>query len=78
MQLSGFLLILAAALLLLFPADALAYIDPGTGSLAYQMALALLLGLSLVFRRTWQKALLVIGRFFRRGPRTPPDTPSAQ
>jgi hypothetical protein len=64
-------------LLLLFPADALAYIDPGTGSLAYQMALALLLGVGLILRRTWYKAIVFIGRLLRRGDRPPgPPPPS--
>lgn len=44
-------LILTAALLLLSERAASAYIDPGTGSLLYQTALAFVLGLGLVLRR---------------------------
>lgn len=43
--------ILAAALLLIGEQPALAYVDPGTGSLLYQTALTIILGLGLTFRR---------------------------
>lgn len=42
---------LAVALLLLGERSAFAYVDPGTGSLIYQTALTIVLGLGLVFRR---------------------------
>ena len=45
------ILLLATLLLLIGEGDALAYVDPGTGSLLYQTALTLILGFSLVFRR---------------------------
>lgn len=47
-------LIALAALLLLLIAErpAYAYIDPGTGSLIYQTALTVLLGLGFVLRRS--------------------------
>jgi len=63
------------ALLVLFPTDAFAYIDPGTGSLAYQMALALLLGLGVVLRHAWRKPLELIKRLRAPGPGTPPGSP---
>jgi hypothetical protein len=62
------------ALLVLFPTDAFAYIDPGTGSLAYQIALALLLGLGVVLRHAWRKPLELIKRLRTPGPGTPPDS----
>lgn len=43
--------ILAVGLLLLSEQPAFAYVDPGTGALLYQTALALVLGLGLVLRR---------------------------
>ena len=43
--------ILTAAIVLLGERDAFAYVDPGTGSLLYQTALTIVLGLGLVFRR---------------------------
>ncbi len=49
------------AAFLLTPKDALAYIDPGTGSLAYQTILAIFLGACFVFRHTISK----IARAFR-------------
>lgn len=42
-------------LLLLFPQDAWAYVDPGTGSMAYQVLLAGLLAAGFLFRRVWAK-----------------------
>lgn len=45
------ILLLTAAVFLLGERAALAYVDPGTGSLLYQTALTIVLGLGLVFRR---------------------------
>jgi hypothetical protein len=45
------ILLLTAAIFLLGERAALAYVDPGTGSLLYQTALTIVLGLGLVFRR---------------------------
>jgi hypothetical protein len=57
-------LLAAAALLLVLVAEqpAYAYIDPGAGSLIYQTALTVLLGLGFMMRRSRES----IGRFFRR------------
>jgi hypothetical protein len=54
----------AAAVLMLFIAEqpAQAYIDPGTGSLIYQTALTVLLGLGFMLRRS----RVSISRFFKR------------
>ena len=43
--------LLVIALFLLAEGTASAYVDPGTGSLVYQTALTILLGVGLVFRR---------------------------
>ena len=57
-----FLFVFAVALILLISErPAHAYIDPGSGSLIYQTALAALLGAGFFFRRT----LASIGRLFR-------------
>ena len=42
---------LAVVLFLIGERTAFAYVDPGTGSLLYQTALTMVLGLGLVFRR---------------------------
>jgi hypothetical protein len=62
-------LLAIAALLMLLIAErpAFAYIDPGTGSLIYQTALTVLLGLGFVLRRSRAS----IARFVKRlGGRT--------
>ena len=56
-------------LLLIAERPALAYIDPGSGSLIYQTVLTVLLGAGFVFRR----AFASIGRLFRRGGDAPPE-----
>ncbi len=48
-------------LLLIAERPALAYIDPGSGSLIYQTLLTVLLGAGFLFRRTFAS----IGRLFR-------------
>ena len=53
---------IAGALFLLGELPAYAYIDPGAGSLIYQKALSLLLGLGLVLRQSRH----TIARFVRR------------
>jgi len=53
---------LAAVLVLIGERPALAYVDPGTGSLLYQTALTMVLGLGLVFRRV----RVSIAEFVRR------------
>jgi hypothetical protein len=57
------LLAAAAALLILIgERPAFAYVDPGTGSLIYQTALTLLLGIGVVLRRSRAS----LARFVRR------------
>ena len=62
MMLNKTLLATAVWLLLLAERPAYAYIDPGTGSLIYQTALTLLLGLGFMLRRSRAS----ISRFVRR------------
>jgi len=60
---------LAAAVgIVLIPADAHAYIDPGTGSLIYQTALAILIGVGVYFRHVWGRLARTIGAIFRSKP----------
>ena len=67
------------ALFALVPRDAFAYIDPGTGSLIYQTALAAMLGAGILFRRVWIKLGSAVLRFFRRDTtRTPQDSQPPQ
>ena len=54
--------VLAALLFLIGERAAFAYVDPGTGSLLYQTALTIVLGLGLVFRRV----RVSIGQFVKR------------
>jgi hypothetical protein len=63
MRLDKTLLAVAAALMLLVAErPAYAYIDPGTGSLIYQTALSVLLGLGFMLRRS----RVSIARFFKK------------
>lgn len=48
-------LALAALISLLFPTDALAYIDPGSGSLIFQTLIAALAGIAYAVRVYWAK-----------------------
>ena len=45
----------AAGLLLMTPMDAWAYIDPGSGSMAYQVLLAGGLAAGFLFRKVWAR-----------------------
>lgn len=54
---------LAVAILFVTPSDAWAYIDPGTGSYLFQIAVAGLLGAAYTLRRYWHAlASMVRGR----------------
>jgi hypothetical protein len=63
------MLLVAAALLMLGIAErpAFAYIDPGTGSLIYQTALTVLLGLGFVLRRSRASITQFVKRVSGRG-----------
>lgn len=61
----------------LLPANAHAYLDPGTGSLIYQTVLALALGVGFVFRRFWARiARAAVGVLKRRSRPASGDGPS--
>ena len=55
-------------LCLVFPSSAYAYIDPGTGSLIFQMLLAGLIGILFAIKVYWRKIKAFLGnRFSKRG-----------
>lgn len=58
---------LLAVVTLLFPRDAFAYLDPGSGSLIFQTIVAMLAGIAYGVRVYWGR---IVGLFSRR---TPPD-----
>lgn len=64
-----------AAIALLLPARAEAYIDPGSGSFLIQMLLAGLLAAGMTIKLYWRKLKSFIGRTFnsKQGPSEPND-----
>lgn len=62
-------LLLALLVLIVFPRDAHAYIDPGTGSLAWQLILSTVLGGTFYARRTIRIAWQSLARRVRAGPK---------
>ncbi len=66
-RLTAKLVLLFAAIALVFPARAHAYIDPGTGSYVLQIAIAGLLAASYAVKVYWRKILDAIRSPFRRG-----------
>jgi hypothetical protein len=63
-------------LLLMTPVDALAYVDPGTGSYVFQLVIAGGLAAIYTVRRYWQSLMTAV-RALARGARQPgpPDAP---
>ena len=63
-------------LLLLYPLDAFAYLDPGTGSVLLQVLLAMVAGVAVVVRIFWGSVL----RFWAliRGRSSPTPKPAAK
>ena len=59
-------IIIAAILNLVFTDNAYAYIDPGTGSYVFQMAVATLLGASFALKTYWQKITIHIKKLFQK------------
>lgn len=53
-------------LVLIAPGRAYAYLDPGTGSYVFQLALALFLGALFTGKLWWQKVKTFVQRLFRR------------
>jgi amino acid permease len=66
------LFLFVMVLLLLLPTPVFAYIDPGAGSMAYQVLLAGVMALSFTFRRSLSRLAAAI-RHWRQSP--PPGTP---
>ena len=60
--------LLLASPLLLFPREAHAYLDPGSGSLIVQALVAAFFALSLAIKAYWRKIKLFVGGFFLTGP----------
>jgi hypothetical protein len=57
----------AALLLALAAGDACAYLDPGTGSYAFQMAVALLLGIFFTVKTFFGNIKKILLDIFRKG-----------
>ncbi len=51
----------------------LTYLDPGSGSLLLQLALAALLGVAVLVRAFWSKIKAFFARLFGRGGKEPED-----
>ena len=66
-RISRTVLLLAAALLL-FPREAHAYLDPGSGSLIVQALVAAFFALSLAIKIYWRKIKLFVGGSLFTGP----------
>lgn len=60
------LIVITTFLNWLFTYQALAYVDPGTGSYIFQMALASILGASFVLKTYWQKICAFFIRLFNK------------
>ncbi len=61
-----------AALLWIFPGEAAAYLDPGSGSYMIQVLIGLLAGLMFALRSTLARGIEWIKDIFRRTPRKKP------
>jgi hypothetical protein len=58
---------IAVMLVVIWERPAFAYVDPGTGSLLYQTALTIVLGLGLTFRRVRASIAQFVKRLGGRG-----------
>lgn len=63
----AYVLVLSGSLMLA-PSRSYAYLDPGTGSYVFQLALALLLGALFTTKLWWQKVRTFLRRVFRKEP----------
>lgn len=61
--------ILAVGLVAVTPTDAVAYVDPGTGSYLFQLATAGLLAAAFTIRRYWESMKLMLRGQTIRGSR---------
>jgi len=59
-------LILFAFLILIFPQRALAYIDPGTGSIIIQFLIGIAFGVIALIKVFWRKIGINVQKLFRR------------
>ena len=57
-------ILLALLATALIPQPALAYIDPGTGSLIFQFAAASLLGLLFMLKTYWLRIKIAVGKYW--------------
>jgi len=62
-------LLALAALVLLLPTDAHAYLDPGTGSYVLQMIIAGLLGAAFAVKLSWLRIKRFVAGVFSRNDR---------
>jgi len=70
----GKLVVVTVALLAIFSVETehvYAYIDPGTGSLLYQTAIATVLGVGILLRSNWRSIVRVFGAVFKGHPPDP-------
>ncbi len=67
-ELNRFDLGLAVLLLLLVPVDALAYLDPGSGSMLLQLVLAGLFSALFFLKSSFRRIRSSLARLFRRSP----------
>lgn len=65
----GSITVAAVLLIILFPAPAKAYLDPGTGSYIFQILLAALLGALFSLKMFWKKIKLYFStKFTKKNP----------
>jgi hypothetical protein len=60
------LLLVGALVILLFPSNAAAYIDPGAGSMAYQALLVVALGAGVFIRQWYGRVKHFVSSFVKR------------
>lgn len=70
---SLFVVAVLVAALGMAAAPAYAYLDPGTGSYVFQMAVAALVSAGFVVRAYWHRLRSLFGRRDRPRPASPPD-----
>ena len=66
-------LVILGLCILLFPADAHAYLDPGTGSYILQLALATLVGVLFAIRLFWGRIKSFFGKLLSRQENDEPN-----
>jgi hypothetical protein len=62
----GWLAILVGFIVLALPAPALAYLDPGTGSMVFQMAAAAIFAAMLTVKLYWNRVKTFVKGVFRK------------